>query len=53
MSVLLRNNERRPINVGPANGNQNFIMMPNSVAFMVTWTTMLIGFFSFGIPMDF
>ncbi len=34
-------------------GDQISIMMPYSIAFMIIWTTMLIGFFSFGIPMGF
>lgn len=29
------------------------LMFPYSVAFLVVWTALLIGFFTFGIPLGF
>lgn len=34
-------------------GDMIALMLPYSIAFLVLWTTLLIGFFSFGIPLGF
>ncbi|MEF9959898.1 MAG: AbgT family transporter [Niameybacter sp.] len=34
-------------------GDMIALMLPYSIAFLVIWTTLLIGFFSFGIPLGF
>lgn len=34
-------------------GDMIALMLPYSIAFLIVWTTLLIGFFSFGIPLGF
>lgn len=34
-------------------GDMIFMMVPYSVAFMIVWTTLLVCFFAFGIPLGF
>ncbi|WP_095497166.1 AbgT family transporter [Paraferrimonas haliotis] len=34
-------------------GDMILMMLPYSVVFLIAWTTMLIGFFAFGIPLGF
>jgi len=34
-------------------GDMLLIMLPYSIAFMLVWTALLVGFFTLGIPLGF